>query len=199
MFNILRQCLVGQYLQDFRDFCESLNPTSKQSKSSYSPGRPQRWIKSGCNFQSGKRFKIFVLPSLMVTRPSDRLNTFCERLMPGWDSAIITADQGIDWHKDHPMFEDWCVMVNLGKADFWINPNPSFNLKQVKLGYVWKEARKYHLNDGMIVSYNARHWHHTVVPDQQQRRMSLVIRRWKPGWEEYICDYIQRMPEHWKE
>ena len=199
MFKILRQVLQGEHLENFRQFCESLNPTTKQSRSSFCPGRPQRWIKSGCNFQSGKRFKIFTPPSVMVVRPSDRLDKFCRRFVQDWDSACCTADKGIDWHKDHPMFQEWCVMVNLGEANFYINPNRSFNLKQAKAGYLSKEAECYHLTDGMIVAYNARYWHCTQVPPmQEKRRMSLIIRCWQPGWEEYICDYIQRLPENWK-
>ena len=88
-------------------------------------------------------------------------------------------------------------MVNLGIADFYISPRKGLNLKQVKAGAAWDDAQHYRLTDGMIVAYDARYWHHTVVPEQLGRRMSLIIRRWKPGWQEYICDYIQRLPGNW--
>jgi hypothetical protein len=121
----------------------------KTVKSSYAPERLEIWYGFASNLQSIKDGRANVE---WVRDFPDWLDELRKTYFPEADSSLICrgtrndSDTSIEWHRDHGCFENRVVMINFGKAIFYIQTYDD--------GIIVK-----HLYDGEVVDFDSKLLH----------------------------------------
>jgi hypothetical protein len=121
----------------------------KTVKSSYAPDRQEVWYGYASNLQSIKDGRSQVE---WVADFPDWMDKLRVEYFPEANSCLVCrgtrsdSDTSIDWHRDHGNFENLVVMINFGKATFY--------LQTYDEGVVVNQ-----LNDGDVVGFDSKLLH----------------------------------------
>ena len=121
----------------------------KKVKSSYAPNRVEKWFGYSSNLQSIKDGRSCVE---WTENFPFWINELRNKYFKESDSVLVCkgiksdSDTSIDWHRDHGNFHNRVVMVNYGKAIFYLQTYDD--------GTVIVE-----LNDGDVVDFDSKMLH----------------------------------------
>lgn len=124
-------------------YLESLRPRLVVSKSNYSNSRSELWLR-----------RRWVGPKFVPAAEDSRISALGDRILPGWGTCGIFWSLGIRPHRDHRVFGDRVVSVNLGPCIFAVG------------------GEKINLNSGKIIEFSSR-LEHSV--ECENHRWSIVF------------------------
>lgn len=136
-------------------------------KSSYAPNRLESWYGYSSNLQSIKEGRVEI--SWERNFP-DWLQDIRDVYFPEANSALLCrgnkpdSDTSIEWHRDHGTFENRVVMVNLGKALFYLQDYVNGTLV-------------YELKDGDVIDFDSKLLHKSV--QTSNNRTIITFRKLK--------------------
>lgn len=156
--------ISGQALVDAYGIAESI-PLTNTVHSGYAPNRVEAWYRYSSNLQSiaNGRGKITLNPE-----PHERLVKLGDRYLPNWHSLLVCGgDTTINWHRDHGHFAAHALMLNLGDAYYYEQPNRNSD-----------EVVRHHLSDGLVVLIDTKLLHR--AEQLSSVRYNFTFRRIKP-------------------
>jgi hypothetical protein len=139
----------------------------KTVKSSYAPDRIETWYGYGSNLQSIKEGRSEVVWTRDFPLWLEELK---KEYFPESNSALLCkgvkpeSDTSIDWHRDHGNFENKVVMINFGKAIFYLQDYNQGTLVNT-------------LEDGDVVDFDSKMLHKSHQLSDE--RFMITFRRVK--------------------
>jgi hypothetical protein len=198
---------------DLLSYCKSLRMKASTRSYSAEKGRLEAWIKYGSNLQSLKpqkgennirelvRHKILTVSSGYVFPTNSRIDELGYAVMkratgdPHWDSCFVTTNGGINWHRDHGIFQHFGAIINLGSsATLEIANSYSVELEKGEV----KDKSVVNLSHGDVIGFNTKCLHRSIVKNKEDRYM-MLFHRFKSGWSSYLPKEIKRAYERRKQ
>lgn len=147
--------IQGDNLAALKQWCNEHKSLLKPTVSTYATGRKELWIKRYCDLRRK--------PTITEGYRDERLERLGERLLPGFHIGLVllySPGVRISLHRDHTVFKEIGVGINLGEATFLMAEMPK---KGEQLNPI-----SYPLKDGDCLQFNTKILH-GIEPVKNER------------------------------